>query len=51
MWAIRNSSEDFYWVYWIISNKRKYIIEDDQDKKLFNESYELAIIFLQFRYR
>ncbi|CAG8556799.1 4217_t:CDS:2 [Rhizophagus irregularis] len=40
MWAIRNSSEEFIGYIGLhqIKEKEKYIIEVDQDKKLFNES-------------
>ncbi|CAB4394596.1 unnamed protein product [Rhizophagus irregularis] len=39
MWAIRNSNEEFIGYVGLYQTNEKYVIEDDQDKKFFNESY------------
>ncbi|RGB31670.1 acyl-CoA N-acyltransferase [Rhizophagus diaphanus] len=50
IWAIRNSNEEFIGSIGLLQIKEKYIIEDDQDKKLFNESYEIGY-YISSEYR
>ncbi|CAB4423630.1 unnamed protein product [Rhizophagus irregularis] len=49
-WAIRNSNDEFIGCIGLLQIKEKYIIEDDQDKKLFNESYEIGY-YISSEYR
>ncbi|GBC41675.2 GNAT family N-acetyltransferase [Rhizophagus irregularis DAOM 181602=DAOM 197198] len=51
IWAIRNSNEEFIGCIGLHEIlKEKYAVDDDQDKKLFNESYEIGY-YISSEYR
>ncbi|GBC09288.1 hypothetical protein RclHR1_08740008 [Rhizophagus clarus] len=50
IWAIRNSNEEFIGCIGIHQINEKYTTEDDQDKNLFNGSYEIGY-YISSEYR